>query len=114
MSLQYPSIPLNASDAKLLADEGVLQAKKITTDAWLVNASVQITNAAKAGNYSLSLAFDGTVNTDQIIKQLADVLGYTTTLLHATDFINVDWQSAQRTQIAPLPDSTSNFGYKAN
>lgn len=115
MSLQYPSNPLTASDAKLIADEAKLQAKEVATNAWLVDASLQISNAAKASNYSLSIAYDPSIiNVEHVIKQLADVLGYTTTLLHATQFINVNWESANRTQVAPLPDSTSNFGYQAN
>lgn len=113
MSLQYPSIPLTASDAKLLADDAILQAKKVATDAWLTNASASITAAARAGLYSLTLAYDAAVvNRDEIIKQLNVVLGYTTT--DRTTTLDVEWQSVQRDQVTPLPDSNSNFGYQAN
>lgn len=113
MSLQYPSIPLNASDAKLLADAAVFQAKKVATDAWLINASQLLASAAKAGQFKLNLVYDSSVvNHAEIIKQLAVVLGYTT--VDNSTSLDLDWQSAQRSQVSPLPDSTSNFGYQAN
>lgn len=113
MSLQYPSIPLTASDAKLLADNAVLNAKKVATDAWLTNASLQITAAANAGSYKLDLPYDpSVVNKDQIIRQLSVTLGYTT-IDNGTQ-VTADWQSVARDQVSPLPDSTSNFGYQAN
>lgn len=113
MSLLYPSSPLNASDAKLISDDAILQAKKVATDAWLANASLLLTNAAKSGLFKLNLTYDSSVvNLNEIIKQLAVVLGYTTNDKGTS--IDLDWESVQRDQVAPLPDSTSNFGYKAN
>lgn len=112
MSLIYPSNPLNAQDAKLIADEAVLQAKKVATDAWLVAASAGITAAAKAGAYSTSFAYDNTVNTDQIIKQLSTVLGYTVIILTSTGYINVNWQSTARLKVTPDSNPESNFGFE--
>lgn len=111
MSLVYPSIPLNAQDAKLLADDAILQSKKVATDAWLVAASTSITAAAKAGQYSLSLSYDTTVNLNEIIKQLQVVLGYTTTILSNVS-LSVDWQSVARSKVTPDSNPDSNFGYE--
>lgn len=112
MSLVYPSIPLNAQDAKLLADAAVLAAKKVATDAWLVAASTVLTTAANAGQYSLSIDIDGTVNLDQIVQQLSTVLGYTVTVLSTPPRIAINWQSVARSKNTPDSNPDSNFGYE--
>lgn len=113
MSLNYPSIPLNAQDAKLIADQALLKAKAVATSAWLNAASVSLTTAAHAGLYSLDLAYDPTVvNISEIIAQLATVLGYTTTNNTTSHIVNADWQSAARLKVTPDSNPQSNFGYQ--
>lgn len=113
MSVQNPSTPLNAQDAKAITDDAIIQLKKVATDAWLVTASTQITAAAKAGNYQTNLVYDSTVNLQEIVKQLQIVLGYTTTVMSPTS-LAVDWRSVERSQITPPNNPDSNFGYAAN
>lgn len=113
MSLVYPSNPLNAQDAKLIADAAIIAAKKVATDAWLVSASLSITAAAQAGNYSLSIVFDpAAVNLDEIVNKLSTVLGYTTVVNTGSSTIAVDWQSVARSKNTPDSNPGSNFGYE--
>lgn len=112
MSLNYPSNPLNAQDAKLISDKASLEAQKVATDAWLTNANSLIMAAANAGNYSISIGYDNTVNLDSIVNKLSTVLGYTVTNLTSTKFLNINWQSVVRDKTTPDSNPGSNFGFE--
>lgn len=115
MSLVYPSNPLNAQDAKLIADNAILQLKKVATDAFLVSASTSIIAAATAGQFSLDLTTDpSALDMEEIVKQLSTVLGYTTTINNANTNVNVNWQSVARSKSTPDSNPDSNFGFEAN